>query len=80
MPSVNVDSSIGDEEHGNSTECTHADSESDFDAPPISPISEGIHEADTDTGNDDSNAILVSHITVCAHPTAGNYVEIIDIL
>ena len=72
MPSDDVDSVIGDEEDENGSECTDTDSESDFDAPPMSPISESLREIEADTEKDDSNPLSV---TVCAHPTNGNCVE-----
>jgi len=75
-PSVDVDSVIGDEEDGNGSDYSaDTDSEIDFDAPPMSPISESFHETDTGAENDDSNALPVSPVTVCAGLTAGNGVE-----
>ena len=85
MTSADVDTIISNEEDGNGSDCTTSDtdseygsdtdSECDFDAPPISPIIESSFEADTNAGNDDSNAVPVRPVTVCAGPTAGNRVE-----
>ena len=71
IPSSDVYSVSGDEEDGNDSEygsCT--DSECDFDAPPMSPISEGFNEGDMNSGNNDTNALPVTPVTVCTEPTA----------
>ena len=70
--SDDFDPVIGDEEDENGSECTDTDSESDFDAPPMRPISESYHEVESDTGKADSNLLSV---TICAHLTNGNHVE-----
>ena len=77
IPSADVYSVSGDEEDGNDSEygsCT--DSECDFDAPPMSPISEGFNEGDMNSGNNDTNALPVTPVTVCTEPTA---VEIVNL-
>jgi len=50
-------------------------SEIDFDAPPMSPISESFHETDTGAENDDYNALPVSPVIVCPGLTVGNGVK-----
>ena len=76
MPSVDIDSVIGDEEDENGSDCTDIDSESDFDTPPMSPISESLCEVEADTEKDDYNPLSV---TVCAHPTNGHCVVIMNL-